>query len=519
MPGRFPLGRLHRALQVLFGWLDYHLHEFEIEGVAYTQAELREDLWEEHLDEAGVRLSELPDRLLYRYDMGDDWEVEVVVEERSSEDWLPLLLGGEHPGPPEDCGGLWGYAELNQVLRNPKHPEYRDMKIWAGRYHPDKFSLESLGKAWNRAFPPPKAKKVVVAVEPVPLDFKPHAHALEKYRLDKLTTRVTMLAALLERGRPMSLEELAARLQRAGLSLAHGLTTLKKAWKQEGIFQQRADGRLEVYREHPEMWRYEFNLSEALVLDDPLWATAPLRSDELGRLPTEWRREESVLAVLDTLADGVSAAELQAAVAEHGKKFQVDPVLALMPVSVRAGGLVMERQHPMIQNLRLRLRRKQAFWEERRGRVKVELPEAGWLLVWDADTIWARNLAGGPDKTFHGADRRDFLESVQVVYAPHILRLYEGLGIEARREVYRYDLMPLELYDGMRQYPAGSRFEDFLESTVGKQGFLLDRVEAYWRHGCEHGEVLLRRTEVNVWWDFSSDKFHRLRNPLLEVEF
>ena len=36
----------------------------------------------------------------------------------------PLCTGGERAGPPEDCGGPWGYAELLRAL-NEEHAALR----------------------------------------------------------------------------------------------------------------------------------------------------------------------------------------------------------------------------------------------------------------------------------------------------------------------------------------------------------------------------------------------------------
>jgi hypothetical protein len=41
-------------------------------------------------------------------------------------------VDGARACPPEDCGGIWGYADLLKILRNPKHPEHKDMKEWIG---------------------------------------------------------------------------------------------------------------------------------------------------------------------------------------------------------------------------------------------------------------------------------------------------------------------------------------------------------------------------------------------------
>ncbi|MBX3171089.1 MAG: plasmid pRiA4b ORF-3 family protein [Candidatus Eremiobacteraeota bacterium] len=518
LPGRFPLGRLHKALQVVFGWEDYHLHEFEIEGMGYTHPDLIEEPWEAHQDEAQVRVSELPECSYYRYDPGDGWEVELRVVKRLPEELPPLLLEGEHPGPPEDCGGISGLYELNEVLRNPQHDEYQEMKVWARRYHPDKFSLESLRKAWNRAFPPPKARRVVVPVSPARPDFPLCAYPLEKYRLEKLSMRTTMLAALLERGRPMTLEELAERLQQAGVSLPGGLDTLKRAWRQDNIFYQRQDGRLEVYREHPEIWRYEFDLCEVLELDEPSWATTPLRADEFANLTNGFNRADYLLAGLDSLEDGVLLADFEAIMRERGKNFKITPVLAVLPVTLNHGAIKIERQHTMLQALRLRVRRQRARSERIRSSVRAELPEPGRLVTWDGDCLWVRNLAGGPDQTLKREEGRTLLAGAEVVYAPHVLQLYDVLDVEARRQTYRYDLMPLEFSEGTRNYPPGVSFENFLDSTVGKRESVLDRLEAYWRHGFEHGFVLLGRQRVRVWWNPAADRFNWMRSPLLKVE-
>jgi hypothetical protein len=45
---------------------------------------------------------------------------------------LPQFIGGENACPPEDCGGTCGYKELNEILMNPEHQEYKSTKKWVG---------------------------------------------------------------------------------------------------------------------------------------------------------------------------------------------------------------------------------------------------------------------------------------------------------------------------------------------------------------------------------------------------
>lgn len=82
VPGHWHLGLLHTVLQVAMGWTDSHLHDFHAGGVRYGEPE--SGLVAEVRREATARVHEvLPAvgaRMLYRYDFGDDWRHEFVVE-------------------------------------------------------------------------------------------------------------------------------------------------------------------------------------------------------------------------------------------------------------------------------------------------------------------------------------------------------------------------------------------------------------------------------------------------------
>lgn len=42
----------------------------------------------------------------------------------------PRCLAGENATPPEDCGGVYGFEELKQVLNKPRSTRFRGMKEW-----------------------------------------------------------------------------------------------------------------------------------------------------------------------------------------------------------------------------------------------------------------------------------------------------------------------------------------------------------------------------------------------------
>jgi hypothetical protein len=162
VPRSFHLGQLHRVIQAAFGWWDYHLHEFRIGGLSYRDAEVCEPEFEDDarsFDESEVRLLDF-DRseglsFLYVYDLGDDWKHVVEFERLLALDPPPRAascIDGARARPPEDIGGVRGYAEFLDVIADPDNPEHRDTKRWAGgHFDPDWFNRELTDKDVHNA--------------------------------------------------------------------------------------------------------------------------------------------------------------------------------------------------------------------------------------------------------------------------------------------------------------------------------------------------------------------------------
>lgn len=128
VPETITLDELHDVLQVALGWTDSHLHRFDTESVRYAQP--FEDWEEDEVDERGVRLSALPPRFTYVYDFGDYWHHDIEIVGSGGAE--PGCISGEGTCPPEDCGGPHGYAELQEILRHPRHPDHDHMREWVG---------------------------------------------------------------------------------------------------------------------------------------------------------------------------------------------------------------------------------------------------------------------------------------------------------------------------------------------------------------------------------------------------
>ena len=131
VPESTTLVRLHELIQIAFGWTDSHLHLFEVHGEEYGPT----DEWVETRSE-NIRLSRLVavgDRFSYVYDFGDDWRHTIQFEKRlpaGSGDGTPCCIAGRRAGPPENCGGIYGYQELLDVIANPERAD-EELLSWA----------------------------------------------------------------------------------------------------------------------------------------------------------------------------------------------------------------------------------------------------------------------------------------------------------------------------------------------------------------------------------------------------
>ena len=172
VPSSYSFWDLHVAIQDAMGWLDYHLHVFrvqhpntsEVVEIGIPDEGLFEDSlqalagWEtpvlSYLNEPGQRAG-------YEYDFGDSWNHQIILKEivpREKDARYPLCVGGERACPPEDCGGIWGYEALLEVINDPAHEEHEEMLEWlGGQVDPEQFDSATVKfddpkKRWQIAF-------------------------------------------------------------------------------------------------------------------------------------------------------------------------------------------------------------------------------------------------------------------------------------------------------------------------------------------------------------------------------
>jgi len=145
--------QLHQIVQCVMGWEGYHLYRFDIRGMEYGDPSMLEEM--EGEDARRVTLETLvrreKDKFLYEYDFGDSWDHELLIEKvlpYEAGKRYPVCLTGRRACPPEDCGGIWGYASFLEAIQDPQHPEHEEMVDWVGgEFDPEAFDLDEVNSA------------------------------------------------------------------------------------------------------------------------------------------------------------------------------------------------------------------------------------------------------------------------------------------------------------------------------------------------------------------------------------
>lgn len=150
VPANFSFARFHLAIQRAFGWMNAHLYQFSEKGYGsdiFIGEPSPED-WHEVKDSYTIMLSKVStakgQRYTYIYDFGDNWVHKITLEDIDDVQAAQAdCIAGNGARPPEDCGGPWGYEAFKEIMADPSHNDYDDMRDWVG--------LEE-GEQWNPAF-------------------------------------------------------------------------------------------------------------------------------------------------------------------------------------------------------------------------------------------------------------------------------------------------------------------------------------------------------------------------------
>jgi hypothetical protein len=168
VPDDISYREFHNIIQLVMGWENYHMYQFlindiTIEGEGESGFSV-DSVWKvfHSKDESntfwsgdvtvGDLITDEKQEFEYVYDLGDNWVHKIVVEKiRSEGEPFPIVLDGEQNGPPEDCGGVYGYQELLEIRKDPDHELYEDRIVdWLGEdFDPELFDKQNINSRLN----------------------------------------------------------------------------------------------------------------------------------------------------------------------------------------------------------------------------------------------------------------------------------------------------------------------------------------------------------------------------------
>lgn len=157
MPSNTGLEDLHYIIQYVMGWENAHLHQFTKDRLCYLPEEEVEGAgsfsMRNNVDYTDVLISTVlvnaKDKIVYEYDFGDSWEHDVKLEKilpYDSSKQYPVCVKGKNACPPEDCGGIWGYYALLDILNNPNHEDHKGYSEWYEDIDPGFFDVDMINK-------------------------------------------------------------------------------------------------------------------------------------------------------------------------------------------------------------------------------------------------------------------------------------------------------------------------------------------------------------------------------------
>ena len=152
VPETYSFWELHVAIQDAMGWLDSHLHGFDIKDPRDREITNIGLPTEDILDTVRETLpgweEKIADYFNIENDFGDSWEHKIKLEKilpREKEIDYPRCIKGKRACPPEDCGGPWGYKDFLKILKDPKHEEHDEMLEWVGgEFDPEHFDKKEV---------------------------------------------------------------------------------------------------------------------------------------------------------------------------------------------------------------------------------------------------------------------------------------------------------------------------------------------------------------------------------------
>ena len=157
VPSNISLRGLSELIADLMGWTHSHLDQFRVGRTYYMPSyQMEHDPFScgEAQEDYALSdvLSEKGKSIEWEYDFGDSWRHEVKLSsigEYEKGEPKVSFVKGERACPPEDCGGVWGYAEILALYERhkagkPLTDEETEQYEWCGEdeFDPEAFDID-----------------------------------------------------------------------------------------------------------------------------------------------------------------------------------------------------------------------------------------------------------------------------------------------------------------------------------------------------------------------------------------
>ncbi len=159
VPDDITMYQLHLIIQDSMGWRHAHLYEFVNAKFRPSLCVGIKDEFDEEFNMFGKAKKQNAYKVLlkdvfldknnakafwYWYDFGDDWWHHISFLKNSKKDLdnfegTPVCIDAKGKCPPEDIGGVWGYAEFLETLKDKDHPEHEELMEWYGLESEDEY--------------------------------------------------------------------------------------------------------------------------------------------------------------------------------------------------------------------------------------------------------------------------------------------------------------------------------------------------------------------------------------------
>lgn len=176
IPADVTFKRLHDTIQYSMDWWDRHIYEFKLpkenlmitnDKEAYEENKFYKKKYKKNKptkeeDPLGIiermiqtnirqpqtlkidRYIEMYRNFEYLYDFGDYWRHKIELENiiHDYKFGYPTVIEGEGACPPEDVGGICGYADFLVAWNNPEHEEHKRMRTWGESQYYREFDID-----------------------------------------------------------------------------------------------------------------------------------------------------------------------------------------------------------------------------------------------------------------------------------------------------------------------------------------------------------------------------------------